>query len=473
MPERSERFLSFEEALRELKLDIEELQGLVSDGRLRAFRDGESVRFREQDVLAFRKTKDVQPGVDLPPDPLQQALPEHDLLGFEGDQTRALSIPSDGGGEIGDVGSATHVPTIEFTPVGPGAGSGATEDVIFQDEEEFQAIPPVMEGDFVLDETALEGESDRTEAASLDETAEVRDVLSDTEKITREDTVFQETQEEIGIATDPLEVAELEDRSVGTGMGATAPVQRRRRGIAAGIQSVASRATARYKLGPEQKDRLRAAQQQRRGNPLFTTVLIGATLVSGYVAFTAVCRAMDNDYTAPVAVVHNWLREKVWRGGRDVLNPMDWDQMLDARNPTSFLEVRNPATGEFEKQPGRAEEIEERALEHWGKIQAAFREYWKTFEFADKYELRPSELPVDTYPYERPLQETDLMRRHWDGPYIPVLGGPTVQDTGAGGATTPPPTPGPGPRGPGGPAPGGPGPGGPAPRGPGGPGGPR
>jgi hypothetical protein len=151
---------------------------------------------------------------------------------------------------------------------------------------------------------------------------------------------------------------------------------------------------------------------------------------------------------------------------------MDWDQMLEARNPGTALEVRNPVTGEYDRQGGRAEEIDERAMERWQKMQVAIREYWSTFEFADKYELRPSELGVDTYPYMSPLQESDLMRRRWDGPYIPVLGGPAVTDAGQAPAVPPGPGAGPGPgpggRGPGG-GPRGPGggPGGPGPRGPG------
>lgn len=48
-----EDFLSFENALRELKLRSEELKKLVSQGEIRAFREGDSMKFRAEDVEAL------------------------------------------------------------------------------------------------------------------------------------------------------------------------------------------------------------------------------------------------------------------------------------------------------------------------------------------------------------------------------------------------------------------------------------
>jgi hypothetical protein len=48
-----EDFLSFEKALRELKMRSEELKKLVSEGEIRAFRDGDSMKFRREDVVAL------------------------------------------------------------------------------------------------------------------------------------------------------------------------------------------------------------------------------------------------------------------------------------------------------------------------------------------------------------------------------------------------------------------------------------
>lgn len=53
MSEKNDDFLSFEKALRELKMRSEELKKLVSEGEIRAFRDGDSMKFRLEDIRAL------------------------------------------------------------------------------------------------------------------------------------------------------------------------------------------------------------------------------------------------------------------------------------------------------------------------------------------------------------------------------------------------------------------------------------
>lgn len=48
-----EDFVSFDKALRELQLRSEELKKLVSEGEIRAYRDGDSMKFRREDVSAL------------------------------------------------------------------------------------------------------------------------------------------------------------------------------------------------------------------------------------------------------------------------------------------------------------------------------------------------------------------------------------------------------------------------------------
>ncbi len=48
-------FYSFEEALKELRLKEEELKRLVSEGEIRAFREGETMKLRRADVESLRK----------------------------------------------------------------------------------------------------------------------------------------------------------------------------------------------------------------------------------------------------------------------------------------------------------------------------------------------------------------------------------------------------------------------------------
>ena len=53
MSDKSEDFLSFEKALRELQLRSEELKKLVSEGEIRAYRDGASMKFRREDIQSL------------------------------------------------------------------------------------------------------------------------------------------------------------------------------------------------------------------------------------------------------------------------------------------------------------------------------------------------------------------------------------------------------------------------------------
>ncbi|MBL8750882.1 MAG: hypothetical protein JNK78_17105 [Planctomycetes bacterium] len=53
MSDKNDDFLSFEKALRELKMRSEELKKLVSEGEIRAFRDGDSMKFRLEDIKAL------------------------------------------------------------------------------------------------------------------------------------------------------------------------------------------------------------------------------------------------------------------------------------------------------------------------------------------------------------------------------------------------------------------------------------
>jgi len=48
--DQNDEFVSFDKALRDLKLQSEQLKKLVSEGEIRAFRDGQSMKFRREDV---------------------------------------------------------------------------------------------------------------------------------------------------------------------------------------------------------------------------------------------------------------------------------------------------------------------------------------------------------------------------------------------------------------------------------------
>lgn len=57
MSEHSEEFVSFEKALRDLKLQGDDLKKLVSEGSIRAFRDGASMKFKREDLEALKASQ--------------------------------------------------------------------------------------------------------------------------------------------------------------------------------------------------------------------------------------------------------------------------------------------------------------------------------------------------------------------------------------------------------------------------------
>lgn len=58
MTDPNEEYVSFEKALRDLQLQSEQLKKMVSQGDIRAFRDGDSMQFRAEDVAALRARTD-------------------------------------------------------------------------------------------------------------------------------------------------------------------------------------------------------------------------------------------------------------------------------------------------------------------------------------------------------------------------------------------------------------------------------
>src|SRR5438093_8970129 len=58
-------YMSFEDVLKELQVDEEELKKLVSQGELRGFRDGTSMKFKKDDVLNLKKGRETEPTIIL------------------------------------------------------------------------------------------------------------------------------------------------------------------------------------------------------------------------------------------------------------------------------------------------------------------------------------------------------------------------------------------------------------------------
>jgi len=116
-----EEFYSFEEALSELRLKEEELKRLVSEGEIRAFREGDTMRLRQSDVAALRNELSGSEVVDL------------------GDVSEELVFEDDA--DLGDAGMATEEISDVDTLIEDDVEDVGELDLGFDDDEE--PIAPV------------------------------------------------------------------------------------------------------------------------------------------------------------------------------------------------------------------------------------------------------------------------------------------------------------------------------------------
>ncbi len=87
----SDEFFSFEEALNELRLKEEELKRLVSEGEIRAFRKGETMKLRRSDVESLRQELQGGEVVDLGEDLVEELVFEEDPSDLSGMATQEIS----------------------------------------------------------------------------------------------------------------------------------------------------------------------------------------------------------------------------------------------------------------------------------------------------------------------------------------------------------------------------------------------
>jgi excisionase family DNA binding protein len=123
-----EQFYSFEEALKELRLKEEELKRLVSEGEIRAFREGDTMRLRRTDVETLRSELTGGEVVDL-------GDVQEDLV-FEDD----VELAEDAGLATQEIGMATEeiggVETVIEEVV-------EEEEIVEDDRADRRAVPVV------------------------------------------------------------------------------------------------------------------------------------------------------------------------------------------------------------------------------------------------------------------------------------------------------------------------------------------
>ena len=90
----SDEFISFDQALDELRLKEDELKKLVSEGEIRAFRKGETMKLRQSDVDALRRELggDV---VDMDGAEEELVFEDDDLDGDGGMATQEMEVDMD------------------------------------------------------------------------------------------------------------------------------------------------------------------------------------------------------------------------------------------------------------------------------------------------------------------------------------------------------------------------------------------
>lgn len=97
MSQQNDDFISFEKALSDLQMQSEELKKLVSEGEIRAFRDGDSMKFRREDLAALRKGGDEIVFEDTLEDDagmVTEELSEEDTLLADDDEDEVAPAPT-------------------------------------------------------------------------------------------------------------------------------------------------------------------------------------------------------------------------------------------------------------------------------------------------------------------------------------------------------------------------------------------
>ncbi|MBE7492150.1 MAG: hypothetical protein HS108_10395 [Planctomycetes bacterium] len=168
-------YKSFDDVLKELDMDEDELKRLVSEGQIRAFRDDDRMKFRSEDVASLaRQRVPGSGGDDLDLGETQLGGEGLEVVEEETDETLLdlgnLSQDQD----FEDTG-ATSVPTVELADAGGGDDQDATltEELVFDETDELGGLDfgegdadatQKIEGDLKLDDDELGLQTEPVEA---------------------------------------------------------------------------------------------------------------------------------------------------------------------------------------------------------------------------------------------------------------------------------------------------------------------
>lgn len=244
----AEDYMSFDEALSQLQMEEAELRALVSQGKLRAFRDENTLKFRRSDVDRLHQERSTEATMVLRPDDVATgetktdvgaseaetaaegtpALAEEpiDLLADEVldyDDTAETIIGGEPAGSetemeleeeetaIEEPESPTKVPTIELTPAAESTGETEEtavptlelgEDVGVEEPGSETEVPTMVLGLDEYDDTQIATEEVATEEVFLEEgELEEVPVTADVEEPVVEPEAEEEAERAIGSIT--------------------------------------------------------------------------------------------------------------------------------------------------------------------------------------------------------------------------------------------------------------------------------
>ena len=209
-------YMSFEDVLAELQIDEEELKKLVSQGELRGFRDGLSMKFKKDDVLNLKQGRETEPTIILTDSDQEMGIAESsDELILEDSTSDTVinigDIMSPGGAKGGAKNPASNPSGIA---VGSGSGvtatSGSQQEIIFDTtEEQYTVSPHDSDPEAAIPTVEVPSVSEDMGIVETDSDAQLVEVGSDESM----ETEAFELMEESGETDAAVEVAPVKGRS--------------------------------------------------------------------------------------------------------------------------------------------------------------------------------------------------------------------------------------------------------------------
>jgi hypothetical protein len=258
-------YMSFEDVLAELQIDEEELKKLVSQGELRGFRDGLSMKFKKDDVLNLKQGRETEPTIILTDSDQEMGIAESsdELILEDSTSDTVINIgdimaPGAKGGKNLSSGSASALSSSG----GSLAPTSDQQEIIFDTTEEQYTVSP--HDSSAVDVAASESSPASSDPEAAIPTVEVPSVSEDMGLVeTDSDAQLVEVGSDESMETEAFELMNESESGETGGAVDVAPISKR-----AGAQS-GRRGSQR------QSARLRALEiEQKKAHGVMTFMLL-------------------------------------------------------------------------------------------------------------------------------------------------------------------------------------------------------